>query len=164
MIRPGLSFSLRLHLGRASSDPSLSDKYLIGAEIIAFVKWLIYTAPFKDRDCNLNAEPRVKIHSKVYKDSEWRGTVHDAEKKMRRKLKAQLAIWYAKHPPSKRRAHLQGRLTGTGIMMPVVYTTFGWYIQYNHWYIPYGIYHIVCIIIYTMVYIPLHISCKSGIY
>jgi len=36
-----------------------SDKYLIGAELIVLLKWLIYTAPFKD----VNVEPRGQIHA-----------------------------------------------------------------------------------------------------
>jgi hypothetical protein len=71
-----------------------SHKYLIGAELFAFVK--CYPTFFKD----CNAELRGPTRAKFYK--EWRGTIHSAEKKMCRKLKAQLAIWYAKHPLSKK--------------------------------------------------------------
>ena len=79
-----------------------SDKYLIGAELIVLLKWLIYTAPFKD----VNVEPRGQIHAKFYQ--EWRGTIRAAEKTMRRKLKAQLDIWYAKHPPKRTRGANKG--------------------------------------------------------
>jgi hypothetical protein len=82
-------------LNEEESDNN-ANKYLVGAELIAFVKWLIYTAPFED--CNV--KEHAKIHSKVYKVR--RGTIRAAEKKMRRKLKAQLAIWYAKHPSGKK--------------------------------------------------------------
>jgi hypothetical protein len=41
-----------------------SDKHLIGAEIIAFLKWLIYTAPYKD----CNAEPHGPTHALFYKN------------------------------------------------------------------------------------------------
>jgi len=79
-----------------------SDKYLIGAELIVLLKWLIYTAPFKD----VNVEPRGQIHAKFYQ--EWRATIRAAEKTMRKKLKAQLDIWYAKHPPKRKRGASKG--------------------------------------------------------
>jgi hypothetical protein len=43
-------------------DKGERDKYLIGAELIASVKWLIYTAPFK----NCNVEQRARIHLAFY--------------------------------------------------------------------------------------------------
>ena len=73
------------------------DRYLIGAEIMAYCKWLIYTAPFKD----VAGEPRGKIHEDFYKSE--LVTFRDSEPTFRRRLKAQLAIWYAKHPPSRKR-------------------------------------------------------------
>jgi hypothetical protein len=74
------------------------DKYLIGAEIITFVKWLIYTAPFKDA----NLEPRGTAHAKFVSD--WRHTIRSSEEAYRTKLKDMLTIWYTKHPPSRKRA------------------------------------------------------------
>jgi hypothetical protein len=69
------------------------DRYLMGAEIIVFLKLLVYTAPIKDL-------PRGQIHSKFYKDVRalllpLLDTIRAAEKTMRKQLKAQLVIWYA---------------------------------------------------------------------
>jgi hypothetical protein len=72
------------------------DKYLIGAEIIAYCKWLIYTAPFKD----VNNESHMQINQDFYHNK--CGTIRIYEGSFRRRLKEQLKIWYDKHQPSKR--------------------------------------------------------------
>jgi hypothetical protein len=56
-------------------DEEERDTYHIGAEIIAFLKWLIYTAPFKD----CNAKSRGPTQVNFYKV--WRGTIRAAEKR-----------------------------------------------------------------------------------
>ena len=51
----------------AEKVPKIKDdereKWLVGAEISAFLKWLIYIASFKDP----SAEPRGSIHAEFYK-------------------------------------------------------------------------------------------------
>jgi hypothetical protein len=62
------------------------DRYLIDAEIIAYLKCLIYTAPFKD----CNAKPRRQTHELFFKN--WLATIRGGEKVMCKKLKVQLKI------------------------------------------------------------------------
>ena len=72
-----------------------------GAEILAYLKWLINSAAFKDS----TAEPRGlgSIHGNFYRG--WRSTFRASEDLIRRKLKKQLECWYAKHPPSNLKRH-----------------------------------------------------------
>jgi hypothetical protein len=77
------------------------DQDLIGAEIIAYCKWLIYTAPFKDIDI----ESRIQINQDFYNNE--RATIRKSEETFCRRLKEQLKIWYEKHPPSKRQKATQ---------------------------------------------------------
>ena len=48
-----------------------NQKWLVGAEILAHLKWLIYSAAFKDP----TAEPRGSIHTVYYRG--WRCITED---------------------------------------------------------------------------------------
>ena len=73
------------------------EKWLVGSEILANLKYLIYSAAFKDP----TAEPRGSIHAEFYRG--WRRTFRASEDLIRRRMKKQLECWNAKHPPSNRR-------------------------------------------------------------
>ena len=74
------------------------EKWLVGAEILAYFKYLMYSAAFKDP----TAEPRGSIHAEFYRG--WRRTFRASEDLICRKMKKQLDSRYAKHPPTRRRA------------------------------------------------------------
>ena len=56
-----------------------NDKWLVGAEILAYLKNLIYSAAFKDP----TVEPRGSIHAEFYRG--WRRTLRLNEELIRRK-------------------------------------------------------------------------------
>jgi len=91
----------------ADKVPQIHDdevqKWLVGADILAYLKWLIYTAAFKEP----TVEPRGSIHENFYKG--WRRTFRNNEDLIRRRLKKMLDVWYAKHPPTRKNA---GRARG----------------------------------------------------
>ena len=71
-----------------------NDKWIVGAEILAYLKYLIYSAAFKDP----TVEPRGSIHAEFYRG--WSRTFRLNEDLIRRKMEKQLECWYSKHPPS----------------------------------------------------------------
>ena len=81
------------------------ERHLVSPEIIAFVKWLIYTAAFKEQ----LGEQRGATHLQFYLD--WKRTVAAKEDIFRKRLLEALQIWYAKFPSSKKRGRslLAGR-------------------------------------------------------
>ena len=69
-----------------------TDKYLVSAQLIAYLKWLIYVAAFKDRS-TLQHEVFYKRTLRMFKGSDqWRG-----------RLYIELEAWYKDFQPSKRR-------------------------------------------------------------
>ena len=69
-----------------------TDKYLVSEHLIAYLKWLIYVAAFKDRS-SLPHEVFYKEVLAMFKRSEqWRG-----------RLYIELEAWYKDFQPSKRR-------------------------------------------------------------
>lgn len=78
-----------------------SDKYLVSAEIVAYLKWLIYIAAFKERG-NLGHE--------VFYSTELAFLKKPANARWRSFLCAELLEWYKEFPPSKkRRSRSSGR-------------------------------------------------------
>ena len=73
------------------------EKNIVSPELLAYFKWLIYTAHFKD----LFAVPRGAMQRKFYID--WVDTMDSKEDSFRKKLMAQLEIWYVRFPPGKKR-------------------------------------------------------------
>ncbi len=84
----------------ADKVPQIHDdevpKWLVSADILAYLKWLIYTAAFKEP----TLEPRGSIHENFYKA--WRRAFRSHEDIIRRKLRKMLEVWYAKHPPTRK--------------------------------------------------------------
>lgn len=73
------------------------ERHLVSPEIIAYLKWLIYTAAFKEPF----GDKRGAEHVKFYLD--WKRTISAKEDVFRKKLLEELKIWYARFPPSKKR-------------------------------------------------------------
>ena len=71
------------------------DKWFVGAEVLVYLKYLIYSAGFKVP----TVKPRGSIHAEFC--SGWRRTFCLHEDLISRKM--QLECWYAKHPPRNRR-------------------------------------------------------------
>ena len=72
------------------------EKRIVSPELIAYLKWLIYTAAFKDPF----VEPRGAIHRQFYLD--WVDFFASKEDSFRQRLKEHLEIWYAKFPAGKK--------------------------------------------------------------
>ena len=71
-----------------------TEKYLVSAKLIAYLKWLIYVAAFKDRG---NVDHEAFYNKEVaylnHPDNQrWRGLLYTA-----------LDAWYAEFKPSKKR-------------------------------------------------------------
>ena len=79
------------------ADETERAKFVISPELIAYLKWLIYTAAFKDP----NSGDRAGIHAKFYVD--WVSEIITKEKGYRKKLLEQLQIWYGKRQSTKKR-------------------------------------------------------------
>ena len=77
-------------------DVNAKEKCIVSPELIAYLKWLIYTAAFKDPF----AEQQGAIHRQFYLD--WVDTFASKEDSFRQRLKEQLEIWYAKFPAGKK--------------------------------------------------------------
>ena len=75
------------------------DKYLVSAELIGYLKWLIYTAAFKD-STDLNHEEfyikEVKFLNHP-QNKTWRGHLYTA-----------LEAWYTEFKPTKKRSRRSG--------------------------------------------------------
>jgi hypothetical protein len=78
-------------------DATEREKLIIGAELIAYLKWLIYTAAFKDP----SAGERGILNNKFSTD--WVQEIFSKEQGYRKFLLEELQIWYTKPPPAKKR-------------------------------------------------------------
>jgi hypothetical protein len=84
--------------GVDADDANATEKHLVSPELMAYLKWLIYTAPFKDPF----AQPRGNQHTQFYFD--WVATFADKEKVFRQRLHEALDIWYGRFPATKKRS------------------------------------------------------------
>ena len=73
-----------------------TERYLVSPENIAYLKWLIFSAAFKEPF----AEPRGATHLQIYLDST--KTFACKENIFRRRLFEALEIWNARFPQSKK--------------------------------------------------------------
>ena len=76
-----------------------TDKYLVSAELIGYLKWLIYTAAFKDRS-DLNHEEfysKEVLFLNLPQNKSWRGHLFTA-----------VDAWYTEFKPTKKRARRSG--------------------------------------------------------
>ena len=85
--------------GRTITDVFLekihgSDKYLVSAEIVAYLKWLIYIAAFKERG---------NVAHEVFYNTELAYLKKPENGRWRSFLCAELLEWYKEFPPSKKR-------------------------------------------------------------
>ena len=86
-----------LKVPQAKNVPEKDAKWLVGPEIMAYLKYLVVAAPYKDP----TAQPHGAELNLFYLRS--LRTCRTNEKVYRRKLKEQLEIWYAKFPITKKR-------------------------------------------------------------
>ena len=77
-----------------------TDSYLVSAELIAYIKWLVYLAPFKDRSSVDHAEFFNKQVALLN---------HEYNQHWRRFLYKELDAWYTDFKPTKKR---KGRSVG----------------------------------------------------
>ena len=77
-----------------------TDSYLVSAELIAYIKWLVYLAPFKDRSSVDHAEFFNKQVALLN---------HEDNQHWRRFLYKELDAWYTDFKPTKKR---RGRSVG----------------------------------------------------
>ena len=84
--------------GVDAGDANATEKHLVSPELMAYLKWLIYTAPFKDPF----AQPRGADHTRFYSD--WNYTFGAREAVFRQRLYEALVIWYGRFPATKKRA------------------------------------------------------------
>ena len=78
-------------------DATEREKMIIGPELIAYLKWLIYTAAFKDPSAGERGVPNIKFFT------DWVQEIFSKEQGYRKLLLEELQIWYAKHQPAKKR-------------------------------------------------------------
>jgi len=83
--------------------------WLVSAETIAYLKWLIYTAVFKD------GEQRDKVGGDLghalYYQTELENLQNPRNHFWRVALRKELEVWYAAHPPIGKRRQSQGAST-----------------------------------------------------
>ena len=83
-----------------------TDHDLVSAELIAYLKWLIYVAAYEDRS--------QLEHVKFYND-ELIFLQHPNNRQWRGRLYTALEEWYSEHPPTKkRRSNIGGAERPTG--------------------------------------------------
>jgi lipase chaperone LimK len=78
-------------------DTTECEKLIISAKLIAYLKWLIYTAAFKDPsagECGV-------LNNKFFTD--WVQEIFSKEQGYSKFLLEELQIWYTKHPQAKKR-------------------------------------------------------------
>jgi hypothetical protein len=78
-------------------DATERERFIIGPELIAYLKWLIYVAAFKDA----SEGERGLINIKFFTD--WVNEIFSKEKGYRKLLLEELQICYTKHPTTKKR-------------------------------------------------------------
>jgi hypothetical protein len=78
-------------------DATEREKFIIGPELIAYLKWLIYTAAFKDPSAGERGVPNIKFFT------DWVQEIFSKEQGYRKLLLEELKIWYTKHLPAKKR-------------------------------------------------------------
>ncbi len=97
-----------------------TDVFLVSAETIAYLKWLIYTAVFKDGD------QRDKVAGELGHSHFYHTTLqtleHPSNQHWRVPLRRELEFWYAKYPPAGRRRKSQG---GTPVVSAVPVKVYG---------------------------------------
>jgi len=77
-----------------------TEKYLVSSELIAYLKWLIYVAAFKDRG---------NVDHLLFYNKELAYLNHPSNKRWRGFLYTALDAWYSEFKPSKKR---KGRSSG----------------------------------------------------
>ena len=85
-----------------------TDKFLVSAELIGYLKWLIYVAVFKDRT-GLNHEEfysKEVAFMKHPNNQQWRGQIFKA-----------LEAWYNEFQPTKKRASKSAGKAANGVGM-----------------------------------------------
>jgi len=83
-----------------------TDKYLVSAELIAYLKWLIYVAAFKDRS-NVQHELFYRQELAMFQGSEqWRVLLY-----------VELDAWYKDFQPSKKRKINTRAVTATDVQV-----------------------------------------------
>ena len=91
-----------------------TDVFLVSAETVAYLKWLIYTAVFKDGDQRDKVAGELG-HSHFYQ-SALQTLEHPGNQHWRVALRRELEAWYALHPPVGRRRKSQGGTTVVSVV------------------------------------------------
>ena len=81
--------------------------YLVSVELIAYIKWLIYVAAFKDRG-------NVTVAHELYYNTEV-VYLRSAGAQWRNDLYEQLVAWHGQHPPGKKRSRASDGGASIGI-------------------------------------------------
>ena len=93
-----------------------TDCFLVSAETIAYLKWLIYNALFKD------SEQRDRVGEELghalYYQKELQTLQHLDNQYWRVALSRELEVWYAAHPPLDRRR--KSKCTSTSAVDPTL--------------------------------------------
>ena len=96
-----------------------TDQFLVSAETVAYLKWLIYTAVFKDGDQRDKVAGELG-HSHFYQ-SALQTLEHPGNQHWRVALRRELEAWYALHPPVGRRRKSQGGTTVVSVVTVKMY-------------------------------------------
>jgi len=84
--------------GVQANDANATEKHLVSPKLMAYLKWPIYIALFKDPF----AQPRGAHHTQFYFD--WICTFAVKEDVFCQRLHEALDIWYGRFPATKKRA------------------------------------------------------------
>ena len=81
-----------------------TDKHLVSAELIAYLKWLIFVAAFKDRSNLAHEAFYQRTLNKINNSKQWRGQLFLA-----------VEAWYKDFQPNKRRRSNRPRANGEAV-------------------------------------------------
>ena len=85
-------------------DSAGEERHLVGPELIVYLQWLIYSAPFKSQDQGARGDE----HKKYY--NTWVVSFKVRWGAYRKKLLKELEKWYHKHPPRMTKGHSKSKV------------------------------------------------------
>jgi hypothetical protein len=90
------------------------ERYLVSPELIAYLQWLIYSAPFKSPDHG----PRSEEHKKYY--DTWAASFKARWGAYRKLLLKELEKWYVRFPPDQLKGRRKSRVGSQGSSVIIV--------------------------------------------
>ena len=87
-----------------SAGTAGEERHLVGPELIVYLQWLIYSAPFKSQDQGARGDEHKKYYNTWVVSFKVRWGAYS------KKLLKELEKWYHKHPPRMTKGHSKSKV------------------------------------------------------